>query len=171
MKLEDNYITDEGHELYISEITLLSIEEYLSVNDIIPKLNDWWWLRSPGNCQYNAPYVDSDGSLNYRSVDRGGGCVRPALDILNLEFSSLKISDSFILFGLEWTVISYDTALCNSFIGQTSFRDDWTAYDANVYETSDIMKWIENYFRPIILNYRKPQYEQIDASEWINLLS
>lgn len=48
----------------------------------------WWWLRSPGNAQYIAAIVDTDGSLSFVSVFNDFGCVRPALWI-NLE------SDSF----------------------------------------------------------------------------
>ena len=44
----------------------------------------WWWLRSPGNYQYNAMYVSYSGSHSRDSVEYPTGCVRPALWI-NLE--------------------------------------------------------------------------------------
>ena len=39
----------------------------------------WWWLRSPGYYQGDAADVNNDGSLNFNSVNRASGCVRPAL--------------------------------------------------------------------------------------------
>ncbi len=39
----------------------------------------WWWLRSPGDRQYIAADVHTDGSLNYNSVSIVSGSVRPAL--------------------------------------------------------------------------------------------
>ena len=44
-----------------------------------------WWLRSPGNYREVAAGVDTDGSLNYFSVDYVKHVVRPAF-WLNLEF-------------------------------------------------------------------------------------
>lgn len=42
--------------------------------------NYYWWLRSPGNYQYEAGLVDIDGSDNYFSnVEKIGAGVRPAL--------------------------------------------------------------------------------------------
>ena len=41
----------------------------------------WWWLRSSGYVQYDAPYIYSDGSVYYRGgyVLDARECVRPAL--------------------------------------------------------------------------------------------
>ena len=44
----------------------------------------WWWLRSPGDSQFLAADVISDGSLSRNRVYGVGGCVRPALWV-NLE--------------------------------------------------------------------------------------
>ena len=44
----------------------------------------WWWLRSPGDRQRSAAYVNYVGSLYYYNVFYVSGCVRPALWI-NLE--------------------------------------------------------------------------------------
>ena len=43
-----------------------------------------WWLRSPGDIQRNAAYVNDDGSLSCGFVCFGAGVVRPAMWI-NLE--------------------------------------------------------------------------------------
>lgn len=58
----------------------------------------WWWLRSPGNSQSSAAYVDYGGlvySNGYR-VSRGNDCVRPALWI-NLESEIVKSKTSKII--------------------------------------------------------------------------
>ena len=39
----------------------------------------WWWLRSLGSSKDRAAYVCSDGSLDYVSVYRNAGIVRPAM--------------------------------------------------------------------------------------------
>ncbi len=44
----------------------------------------WWWLRSPGSEQYNAAFVNNDGSLAHSDVNFVYDCVRPAF-WLNLE--------------------------------------------------------------------------------------
>lgn len=43
--------------------------------------NSFWWLRSPGNSNYKAAVVRTDGSINHMGyyIDRGDCCVRPAL--------------------------------------------------------------------------------------------
>lgn len=39
----------------------------------------WWWLRSPGDYSNYAAYVDIDGDVYDRDVDRSNYAVRPAL--------------------------------------------------------------------------------------------
>ena len=46
--------------------------------------NGWWWLRSPGNYQNYATFVNFDGSCLNNRVNYDSGCVRPAFWI-NLE--------------------------------------------------------------------------------------
>lgn len=43
--------------------------------------NCWWWLRSPGSPQDDAPYVNRDGSVDYSGdrVNYVSDGVRPAL--------------------------------------------------------------------------------------------
>ena len=43
--------------------------------------NCWWWLRSPGEYDVDASYVDDDGTIDYsgENVDHSGGAVRPAI--------------------------------------------------------------------------------------------
>lgn len=75
------------------KVFLLSIDEvrrgrkYFSSNDdriansdLIPRLERWWWLRSPGYDQQSAAIVNCDGSVSEDGeyVNYSGG-IRPAL--------------------------------------------------------------------------------------------
>lgn len=65
-----------GHKLF-----LLSKDEYEKYQKEIPRIKDYWWLRSPGHFTDNAMYIINDGVIN----DCGSGVglvnlgVRPAL--------------------------------------------------------------------------------------------
>lgn len=68
-------------ECKVDTITLLSIEEYYRYRSLIPYLNKYWWLRSPGGYSYGAAYVDDMGVANrdgYNVYDTRIS-VRPAL--------------------------------------------------------------------------------------------
>ena len=112
-------------------------ENWLANKDVIPKIPEWWWLRSPGDSQDIAASVNSDGSLSRNYVDHPYGVVRPALYILD---SDLCRGDKFWLAGHLWTVLSNNIALCDDSVGASCFRKDWRAKDANDYEKSDIRK-------------------------------
>ena len=147
MKVQKHIVTTEEHDVDITDITLLSIEEYEECKEYIPHVSHWWWLRSPGYLSSTAAYVLSDGGvydcgLLVYNAESG---VRPALRISNLE--SFNLGDKFSLAELEWTVISKDLALCDSFIGTMPFRSDWQAEDANIYDKSDIKKWLDSWAR------------------------
>ena len=63
------------------DVFLLSVEEYEKYKNVIPNINNWWWLRTPGDDQYRAALVYSGSSVyhcgNY--VVYVLGAVRPAL--------------------------------------------------------------------------------------------
>ena len=149
MKIQKHIVTTEEKDIQIEEITLLSKEEYLAAKDNIPLIDDWWWLRSPGPCRTNVARVYHDRSVYYCSVDYPNVYVRPALRILNPESSNFCIRDKFEMAGYTWTVVLEEEkdciALCNTSVGEIYFRDNWTANDANKYETSDVKKWLENW--------------------------
>lgn len=138
--------TTEVTELDITGITLLSKEEYNEYRNHIPPRNFWWWLRSPyTGSGGSAGCVDDDGDVYDYTVDDTYVGVSPAL-ICNFESANLIIGDEFKLKGHTWTVISDKYALCNGNIGFRCFREDWKADDANVYETSDVKKFIEKWW-------------------------
>lgn len=144
MEIMKHVVIKEPQNIQIEEVTLLSREEHKAAIKYIPAVNFDWWLRSPGYDQISAVYMLYDGSLLYSGVDNDCGCVRPALRICN-PYSSLIPGDKFDLAGHVWTVISDELALCDESVGETSFRFDTNASDANVYEKSDIRIWLENW--------------------------
>lgn len=146
-------LVPQTNDIEISEITLLSINEARELSREVRETDSWWWLRSPGRHPsyikadpYDAADVYYDGEVytDAFNVNYNGG-VRPALRISNFGSSNLNIGDKFSAGGEEWTVISKDVALCDRIVGQTYFRKDVDALDANVYEQSDIKKWLENW--------------------------
>ena len=144
--IAEKYIT-EPTELEITGITLLSKEEYEAHQDLICLKNDCWWLRSPYSNDVNdAGFVDDYGYLDIYNVGDSIVGVSPALQICNLESSNLEIGDKFKLKGYTWTVISENLAQCDGIIGYSPFRRDWKAKDANVYEKSDVKKYVEKWW-------------------------
>ena len=128
--------------------TLLSVDEarkLLSKKD--REYSNWWWLRLPGYYQDYAAYVSTDGLVDCTGydVDYADVCVRPALKI-NLESSGLTIGDTFSFGGKTFKIISDDLAFCLEDIGTHCFRKDWKTPDANVYEASDVKKFIDAWF-------------------------
>ena len=132
----------------ITGATLLSVEEAEKLDRGILKASGCWWLRSPGMYGDWAPFVDGvDGDVYDigRDVDKSFG-VRPALIISNLESSNLPMGDNFTFGDHSFTIISDCYALCNDFVGRCAFRKDWKAEDANVYEASDVKKFVDDWF-------------------------
>lgn len=141
-------LVPQTENIEISEITLLSVVEAKAVSRAQLNIGSRWWLRSPGRPTC-AARVLNDGKVNligYYVYDSRGTGVRPALRISNLGTSNLNVGEKFSAGGETWTVISKDLALCDRVVGHTCFREeDWRAPDANVYEKSDVKKWLENW--------------------------
>ena len=141
----------EKQKLDISGTTLLSVEEARKLPEKLREYGNQWWLRSPGHNPYitalvrNSGYVSSYGDF----VDFSTVFVRPALKISNLSSSNFKIGDQFELGGVPFEIISNDMAFCLEDIGRHCFREDSEAKDANVYEKSDVKKYIDDWFESV----------------------
>ena len=145
IKAEKIIKTTEPIDIEIKGITLLSIEEYERYHDLIPLHASYWWLRSPYSYDSDcAGFVDDYGIIDHRYVGDSGVGVSPAL-ICNLKSLNLKPRDIINFTGYIWTVISDKYIQCDDIIGETAFREDWKATDANDYEKSDVKKWLENW--------------------------
>ena len=139
--------TTKDIDLDVQGITLLSVVEAEQVPENMRAVYGRWWLRSPGYYDYFAACVHEFGSVHDfgHYVYDGGFGVRPAL-IVNLKSSNLSIMGKIKTAGHRWTVITDSLILCDDIVGFTAFRVDWRAKDANVYEASDVKKWLENWW-------------------------
>ena len=135
--------------LKINGATLLSIEE---AENLLTKENRkyhcWWWLRSPGCSSYFAASVYTVGDVDYGGfyVDDDSFCVRPALQISNLQSSNLLIGDVFEVGNYKFRVISENLAwLYEQDIGQRRFDKK-----TNIYEQSEIKQFVDDWFERVI---------------------
>lgn len=85
------------------KIFLLSVDEARELPVRILDCGQWWWLRSLGNLQSRAAYVDHDGDIDNQGddVDNKYGGVRPVLEVENID--DIDLSDYL---GIEWIDIS-----------------------------------------------------------------
>ena len=148
-------------DIQIEELTLLSLEEYCLAKNVIPRIHEWYWLRSPSaDCSKYAGVAVSFGrGMYYNNVGLIRG-VRPVLRIKNLEFVNLEVGDKFRLSDQLWTVISDNLALCDRPVGSCWFRKNDNAVDANIYERSDIKKWLEIWAENRIILEGAEQYDK-----------
>ena len=155
MKVEKIIKTTRKEKLEITGATLLPVEEAKLLDKNILKANDSWWLRSRGYFDgFVACVHGTSGSVDYLGdyVWYVFG-VRPALKI-NLESSNLKVGDSFEIGEYTFIIISAQYALCTKIIGDRAFRKDWREKDKDNYETSDIKKYVDDWFDRRIKNAR-----------------
>lgn len=126
-------------------LTVDEVEDLLSQKDCY--YSEWWWTRSPGGCS------DSVIDLRYKIIHYEGSntawgetFVRPALNITGVYDCGLKIGDTFVFGGKTFKVISCNLAFCLEDIGQCCFREDFDAPDANIYDASDVKRFIDKWF-------------------------
>ena len=134
-------------ELNVEGVTLLSVEEVKKIPKAIRSCSSRWWLRSPGDDDNFAAFLYGEYGyvgVNGIIVEKEFG-VRPALKF-NPSSANHQIKDKVMMFGYNWTVISDSLMLCDNIVGDAAFRKDSEARDANVYEASDVKKWLENWY-------------------------
>lgn len=144
----ERIMTKKTETLDITGVTLLSTEEAEMLPDRLRRYKHWWWLRSPGLNQLLAVSIHPEGWIYYVGdyVDYGDNYVRPALLISNLSSSSFQIGDCFIFGNKEFEIINEGLALCKTDIGTCAFRNKLQEDDANIYEKSDIKRFVDDWF-------------------------
>ena len=133
-------------KIQITNVTLLSKEEYGKYRNTIPRWYTWWWLRSP--CRYvetDADQVQSTMLVNSEPVWMSAS-VRPVLVFSDI-LSTLKVGDKLEVAGKTWTIIENGLALCDNSIGFKPFKENHKVKSANVYEKSDVKKYIDNWVK------------------------
>lgn len=131
------------------EIFLLSIEEYEKYKNVIPKINCWWWLRSPGYSSTNAAYVYRDGSVNDvgGNIRYDGVAVCPAIKFNPL--LSLKPGDRFIKHDFPWIYLGDCLAISEVPIAFRRFDKE-----GNDYDTSEVRKFLFEWKRSRLIDIR-----------------
>lgn len=133
----------------IQSATLLSCEEARKYREMIPPVEEIWWLRSAGGDDIIAACVFGEHGDVYdigNYVDEEFG-VRPALRISNPE--SLNLGEKFKFGGQTFTYLGEGLALCDNIVGNCAFRKYYEAPNANDYGASDIKKYVENWFEKV----------------------
>jgi hypothetical protein len=150
--------------MIIKEITIPSIEEYNEYRDMITAVNDRWWLRSPGLCEWDAAYVSADGFVDEYGiyVHDLNTAVRPALR-LNLEFgdplywykAKTLVGSKISFGGYTWLVLDTDGdelyVLCNKVVRMHRFDSS-----TNVWKKSELKCGLENWFLEQIIKQEAP---------------
>ena len=126
------------------EIFLLSTEEHKKYKNIIPKINCWWWLRSPGNNSYLASQVSIDGFVfNYGStVSCSNVAVRPVLKISDYEALNLRLEERFVKYDFPWIYLGDNLAIAEVPISFGKFDDKSNDYK-NSYVRRSLKQWVE----------------------------
>lgn len=138
MKVKGIKTTEIEIDIEVNKITLLSIVEYQKYKEKIPRISNWWWLRSPGHGSYRVAFIDDIGCIddfgNYTFCDK---CtVRPVLlgtfgEIAEFEFA-----------GYEWIVLSENIAICKDYLTYMIFDEK-----SNDYEKSEVKRYLEKWLK------------------------
>ena len=122
------------------KIFLLSKEEYKTYQDVIPTINLWWWLRSPGYKSNRATGVDYGGFVRNRGnfVTYGDGAVRPALRVDEY----FEIGQRIIVADYPWIVVDSNLAIAETPIAFRRFDEK-----SNNYETSEIRQFLLDWYK------------------------
>lgn len=124
------------------EIFLLSIEEYEKYKDKIPKIDCWWWLRSPGYISLLAAGVDRNGSVYDHGINvtHSISAVRPALKLKG----EYDVGARIVLYDFPWVVIDKNLAIAEVPIWFTGFDFDASNCYCSSYIRAYLKNWLEN---------------------------
>lgn len=123
------------------ELFLLSIEEYEKYKGVIPIVNSWWWLRSPGYLSYLAACFDYNYSVfTYGYYVHSTHGIRPALKVSKSEIENLQIGDRKIYYDFPFIKIDDDLLIAEVPIAFDKFDDK-----SNDYEKSYVKRFLEEW--------------------------
>lgn len=136
----------------LQKITLLSAEEYIKYQSIIPVIKDgWWWLRSPGFTRDIAARVLGSGRIAKIGVlvNYDDCAIRPALRLtldpsdIQFWYRSEKLIGTKIKYGnYQWTILNAKFGkiyvLCDDIIAKHRFDSK-----LNNWNTSELKQWLK----------------------------
>jgi hypothetical protein len=137
-------------KLHFESVTLLSVQEVKDLlSDEDRAYHEWWWTRTVGTDDRCVADISVYGNIytkgNRPDLDHSI-VVRPALIISGLKESGFKIGDTFKFEGKIFKIISENLAFCTEDIGHHQFNDDFKAEDANIYDNSEVKKFVGQWF-------------------------
>lgn len=131
-------------ECEVTEITLLSEDEYKKYKHLILVVDGWWWLRSPRYYAWGVAGVSGLGTLTCAGYNSTSGGVRPALWIKISNPEDFKASDTIELFETTWTVLGVMEeqiyVLADELIACRRFDAE-----SNVWKRSELKEWLEEW--------------------------
>ena len=124
----------------IKSVTLLSFEEYRDNKEIIPAVNSWWWLRTPGSFKKNAAYVFIDAEAHTEGYKVGSTAgVRPLIIVDAAKAKEIKVGEKVMIGKYAATVLDDKSCLIDECVTRRKF-DDVT----NDYEVSELKSFLES---------------------------
>ena len=132
------------------EITLLSEEEYNKFKNVIPMIEEYWWLRTPGHHLNASKGINNSGCANFTYYVYNTLGVRPVIKILLPNTKTLSPGDKLKVGNNDFTILSLGecevVALCDEVIARRRFDPD-----NNNWEESELKRWLETeYIKEII---------------------
>lgn len=121
MKIEKVVNTTVEQELDITEISLLTKNEWEQTKNIIPRSWAKYWLKE-GEVMTPGSKAEDDKLVECDAKDKSVN-VRPALRFTG---NSLAVGDSFDFGKIRWTVLLPGVALANAAIGKCVYEDTTT---------------------------------------------
>ena len=119
----------------------------LNIKNIIPLIEDWWWLKDayPEETDDFVRCVDVEGILDYYECNGGLG-IRPALYIVLDTDKPFEVGSHIHIGSKSWTILDvtetpFDTelfVLCDTLLGEQCFDNA-----NNNWETSELKEWLE----------------------------
>ena len=118
MEVKKYVMTKQKKDLEVVGVSLLTENDYMTARNEIPIKRYRWWLR---NGSLADPNHMSAIRMNTNPCICEEYAIVPALEVKNMKNCGFKVGDQFELAGLNWTVISDKTALCNKDIGRCTY--------------------------------------------------
>ena len=137
-------ITEQAIDLNIKEVTLLTKEQYEQYKEKIPPIEDWYWLKTPGEYMLDVAFVYKDGNVYFFDVNHSSGGLRPVFELTEAT-ENLAAEDIVKFAGYDWTMLTDKIGICNEIIDQIAFNEDWLKENANSYEDSDIKSRLDKW--------------------------
>ena len=135
----------------IKSISLLSLDEFRLYESFIPKVDDSWFLKDPGDNPYFVCEIDEKSKIHttcYHSCQLVG--TRPALILKRSFYEAIDIENinmfkagaKINVGNYKFTILNVDEnnilALCDEIIGHRRFDPD-----TNEWNKSELKRWLE----------------------------